>query len=104
MAQNNNPQPRTEITGSMLLFVGRKRIKANEPVRLQLENEIVNSTYYDVPVSYVERQSFKVFIGDRLFATVLPSITRRRPIKLVKPHNRHRLMELHLIKKNTTLH
>lgn len=87
------------------LFIGRKRTRITQPVRLNVEPEIERYAYHDLPYSVLHAQLYQLFIDDRLFASVRIGARQRyfrAPIRVVKP--KHGPIQIHFIKKYVTLH
>lgn len=86
-----------------ILQIGRKRQRINKPARLEAEQQFAKMSD-DGPIVPIS-QSYRLFIDNKLFASVLAYPRRRyerAPITLIKP--KRGLMEIRLVKKRVTLH
>jgi hypothetical protein len=87
------------------LFIGRKRTRITEPVRFESQVEVAETTYHDLPVHVPVSQSYRLFINEKLFASVRAfpkGRYSRAPIRVVKP--RRGPLQIHFVKKYTTLY
>lgn len=92
-------------TGSFILQVGRKRQLLNKRARFEAEMQLVKLSNDDLSPTVPLSQTYKLFIDDDLFASVIayPKVKyQRSPIRLVKPKNGP--VEIHLVKKYVTFH
>lgn len=86
------------------LFIGRKKQIIKEPFRLEMSQEITDTSYLDAPMQVVTSQRMDLFIADKLFASIkTPPRVRyaRRSVTIVKP--KRGPMQIHLLKKATVL-
>lgn len=94
-------------TGTLDLFIGRKRTRITEPSRFEVSTELEEQTYQDVSFTVARSQSYQLFISDKLFASVRVFPTQRyarAPIKIVKPKRGRGPIQIHFVKKYVTLH
>lgn len=87
------------------LFIGRQRTRITEPSHLAVDQVVETIFYADMPETVVVAQTYKLFIGEKLFASVRIPAKRpysRSPITVKKP--KRGPLQVHFIKKYVTLH